>query len=78
MTMILILASVAVLVAVVCVVLGTVAARRGDSGPDPLDWLMNLRSTNGSRFFPTEEAARDFVQDLDEISDQDRDRQPSA
>ena len=76
--MILILASVAVLVAVVCVVLGTVAARRGDSGPDPLDWLMNLRSPSGSPFFPTEEAARDFVQDLDEISDQDRDRQPSA
>jgi hypothetical protein len=78
MTMILILASVAVLVAVVCVVLGTVAARRGDSGPDPLDWLMNLRSPSGSPFFPTEEAARDFVQGLDEISDQDRDRQPSA
>jgi hypothetical protein len=78
MTMILILASVAVLVAVVCVVLGTVAARRGDSGPDPLDWLMNLRSPSGSRFFPTDEAARDFVHDLDEISDQDRDRQPSG
>ena len=76
--MVLILASVAVLVAVVCVVLGTVAARRGDSGPDPLDWLMNLRSPSGSRFFPTEEAARDFAQDLDEISDQDRDRQPSG
>jgi hypothetical protein len=78
MTMVLILASVAVLVAVACVVLGTAAARRADSRPDPLDWLMNLRSPSGSRFFPTDEAARDFVQDLDGISDPDHDRQPNA
>jgi hypothetical protein len=78
MTVVLILASIAVLVAIVCVVLGTAAARRAGSAPDPLEWLMDLRSPSGSRFFPTDEAARDFVHDLDEISDQDRDRQPSG
>jgi hypothetical protein len=78
MTMVLILASIAVLVAVVCVVLGMAAARRSDTGPDPLDWLMDLRSPSGSRFFPTKESAREFVQDLDEISDPDRDRPPNG
>ena len=76
MTLVLIFALIAVLVTVFCLVLGLAAARRADTGPDPLEWLMDLRSPSGSRFFPNRESAREFVDDLDEISDRDRDRPP--
>ena len=76
MTLILIFALIAVLVTVFCLVLGLAAARRADTGPDPLEWLMDLRSPSGSRFFPNKESAREFVDDLDEISDRDRGRPP--
>ena len=67
MTVVLIFASIALLVTVFCVVLGLAAARRADSGPDPLEWLMSLRSPSGSRFFPTDESARELVEDLEDV-----------
>ncbi len=76
--MVLILALIALLVTIFLVVLGLAAARRADSASDPLEWLMDLRSPSGSRFFPTKESARDLVDDLDVVSDQDRDRTPSG
>jgi hypothetical protein len=76
MTLIFILALIALLVTVFCLVLGLAAARRADTGPDPLEWLVGLRSPSGSRFFPTKESAREFVDELDEINDRDRDRPP--
>jgi hypothetical protein len=78
MTLVLIFALIALLITVFCVVLGLAAARRADSGPDPLEWLMDLRSPSGSSFFPDRESAREFVDELDEISDPDRGRQPNA
>ena len=78
MTLILIFASIALLVTLFCVVLGLAAARRADSSPDPLGWLMDLRSPSGSSFFPTKESAREFVEQLEEINDRDRDRQPNG
>jgi hypothetical protein len=77
MALVWILAIIAVLVALVCVV-GAAAARRGGSGPDPLEWLMGLRSPSGKRFFPTKESARDLMASLEEVPDlkvPDRDRQ---
>jgi len=78
MTLILIFALIAVLVAVFCLILGLAAARRADTGPDPLEWLVGLRSPSGSSFFPNKESAREFVDELDEISDRDRDRPPTG
>jgi hypothetical protein len=57
---------------------GAAAARRGGSGPDPLEWLIGLRSPSGKRFFPTKESARDLIASLEEVPDlkvPDRDRQ---
>jgi hypothetical protein len=79
MALVWILAIIAVLVALVCVVVGaTAAARRGGSGPDPREWLIGLRSPSGKRFFPTKESARDLMASLEEVPDlkvPDRDRQ---
>jgi hypothetical protein len=78
MALVWILAILAVLVALVCVVVGAAAARRGGSGPDPLDWLIGLRSPSGKRFFPTKQSARDLMASLEEVPDlkvPDRDRQ---
>jgi hypothetical protein len=71
-----ILAIIAVLIALVCVLVGAAAARRGGSGPDPLEWLIGLRSPSGKRFFPTKQSARDLMASLEEVPDlKDRDRQ---
>jgi hypothetical protein len=67
MTLVLIFIALALLAAALFVVLGLAAARRADSGPDPLEWLQSLRSPSGSRFFPTEESARDLVEDLEDV-----------
>jgi hypothetical protein len=69
MTLVLVVTSIALLFAVACVTLGVAAARRSDSGSDPFEWLMDLRSPSGSRFFPTEESARDLVKDLEDLPD---------
>ena len=77
MALVWIVAIIAVLVVLVCVVVGAAAARRGGSGPDPLEWLMGLRSPSGKRFFPTRESARDLMASLEEVPDlkgPDRDR----
>jgi hypothetical protein len=76
--MVWIVAIIAVFVALVCVLVGAAAARRGGSGPDPLEWLVGLRSPSGKRFFPTKESARDLMASLEEVPDlkvPDRDRQ---
>jgi hypothetical protein len=71
-----ILAIIAVLIALVCVLVGAAAARRGGAGPDPLEWLIGLRSPSGKRFFPTKQSARDLMASLEEVPDlKDRDRQ---
>ena len=76
--MVWIVAIIAVFVALVCVLVGVAAVRRGGSGPDPLEWLVGLRSPSGKRFFPTKESARDLMASLEEVPDlkvPDRDRQ---
>jgi len=84
MTVVLIIALIAVSVALVCVLLGAAAARRAGSGPDPLEWLMDLRSPSGSRFFPTRASARDLLKTIEEdipddaVTAPSRDRPPSA
>ena len=76
MALVWILAIIAVLIALVCVLVGAAAARRGGSGPDPLEWLIGLRSPSGKRFFPTKQSARDLIASLEEVPDlKDRDRQ---
>jgi len=67
MTLVLIFVLIALLVTVFCVLLGLAVARRADSGPDPVEWLASLRSPSGTRFFPTEEAPRDLVEDLEDV-----------
>jgi hypothetical protein len=69
MALVWILAIIAVSVALVCVLVGATAARRGRSGPDPLEWLVGLRSPSGKRFFPTKESARDLMASLEEVPD---------
>ena len=69
MNLVLIMAAVAGLVAVVCVALGAAAARRADSRPDPLEWLMDLRSPSGSSFFASKESARDLAKQLEDLPD---------
>jgi hypothetical protein len=68
--LILVLASIAVLFTIGLVTLGVAAARRSGSEADPFEWLMNLRSPSGSRFFPTDESARELVKDLEDLPDQ--------
>ena len=76
MALVWILAIIAVLIALVCVLVGAAAARRGGSSPDPLEWLIGLRSPSGKRFFPTKQSARDLMTSLEEVPDlKDRDRQ---
>jgi hypothetical protein len=58
-----------VLVALVCVLLGAFAARRGGSDPDPLEWLMRLRSPSGKSFFATRESARELMASLEDVPD---------
>jgi hypothetical protein len=70
MTVFLVVASIAVLFVIACVTLVLAVARRSDTSPDPFEWLMDLRSPSGSRFFPTRESARDLVKDLEELPDE--------
>jgi hypothetical protein len=69
MALIWIFATIAVFVALVCVVVGAAAARRGGAGSDPREWLMGLRSPSGKQFFPTKESARDLMASLEEVPD---------
>ena len=78
MALVWIIAIIAVFVALVCVLVGAAAARRGGSSPDQLEWLVGLRSPSGKRFFPTKESARDLMASLEEVPDlkaPDRERQ---
>ena len=67
--MVWIIAIIAVFVALVCVLVGAAAVRRGGSSPDQLEWLVGLRSPSGKRFFPTSESARDLMASLEEVPD---------
>jgi hypothetical protein len=80
MTFVLIAALIALLVAVSCIAVGAAAARRTSARSNPLEWLMDLRSPSGKRFFATEQAARDLLQALDDLPElsRGRGRRPSA
>ena len=80
MSLVLIAVLIALFVALVCIAVGAAAARSADERLNPLDWLMELRSPSGQRFFPTDESARELLQAIDEAPELSpgRGRRPSA